>query len=230
MKVNLSPYESRVLWFIFRKTYGWKKKSDWITLKQFTLSTGLDRRLAHRAAHSLFDRNIIVINRNENGHVTYSFQKNYMTWKASSPKRTVIRIDDKTSSAEMMRSTKENSTRKNITKDTIQKKPDIPYQEIINYLNRKTGKRFTLRQKASISHINARWNEGHTLADFKTVIDNKSLSWLNDSKMARYLRPETLFNTKFESYLNETPHPLAGSVSDTTIRNITLMQEWRPSA
>ena len=47
-------------------------------------------------------------------------------------------------------------------------------------------------------------NEGFTVDDFKKVIDNKSAEWGKDSKMSKYLRPETLFGTKFESYLNQT--------------------------
>ncbi|WP_436665978.1 conserved phage C-terminal domain-containing protein [Lactobacillus acidophilus] len=35
------------------------------------------------------------------------------------------------------------------------------------------------------------------------MIDVKSKQWLTDQKMKQYLRPETLFGTKFESYLNE---------------------------
>ena len=38
----------------------------------------------------------------------------------------------------------------------------------------------------------------------KRLIDNKINSWLNNEKMNEYLRPQTLFGTKFESYLNES--------------------------
>ena len=41
--------------------------------------------------------------------------------------------------------------------------------------------------------------------DFKRVIDTKATQWENDPNMSRYLRPETLFGPKFESYLNEIP-------------------------
>jgi hypothetical protein len=34
------------------------------------------------------------------------------------------------------------------------------------------------------------------------VIDCKAAAWQYDTKMNQYLRPETLFGTKFESYLN----------------------------
>ena len=38
---------------------------------------------------------------------------------------------------------------------------------------------------------------------FINVIDNMVKEWKGDNKMDRYLRPETLFGTKFESYLNQ---------------------------
>ena len=43
--------------------------------------------------------------------------------------------------------------------------------------------------------------EGHSVDDFMTVIDHKCAEWLG-SGMAQYLRPQTLFGTKFEGYLN----------------------------
>lgn len=75
--------------------------------------------------------------------------------------------------------------------------------EVIAYLNEKTGKNFKPSSAATIRHINARRNEGYNIDDFKRVIDTKVLQWGHDSKMAGYLRPQTLFGTKFESYLNE---------------------------
>lgn len=79
----------------------------------------------------------------------------------------------------------------------------IPYQEIVEYLNKRTGKKFKYKSKATQRLIKARWNEGFELDDFKKVIDNKCLDWLKDEKMSEYLRPATLFGTKFESYLNQ---------------------------
>ena len=81
-------------------------------------------------------------------------------------------------------------------------KDDIPYQEIIDYLNEKTGKRF----KAVDSNkklIRARWREKYTLEDFKKVIDVKVEKWLGND-MEEYLRPKTLFaSSHFDDYLNE---------------------------
>ena len=76
---------------------------------------------------------------------------------------------------------------------------------IIDYLNEKTNKHFKATTNKTKSVIKARLNEGFTLDDFKKVIDNKTTEWLNDRKMNKFLRPETLFSNKFEGYLNETP-------------------------
>ena len=78
----------------------------------------------------------------------------------------------------------------------------LPYEEIVQYLNQKTGKNFKSTSKATQRHIKARFTDGFVLDDFKQVIDNKCGDWLRDRKMKEYLRPETLFGTKFESYLN----------------------------
>ncbi|MEH7503836.1 conserved phage C-terminal domain-containing protein [Neobacillus drentensis] len=51
--------------------------------------------------------------------------------------------------------------------------------------------------------VQARWREGFCLDDFKRVIDLKAAEWLEEPQFCRYLRPETLFGPKFESYLNQ---------------------------
>ena len=84
-------------------------------------------------------------------------------------------------------------------------KPDYSAQtkEIVSYLNERIGANYRSSSKKTASLINARLNEGFTVDDFKAVIDTKASDWLGDSKMSRYLRPETLFGTKFEGYLQE---------------------------
>ncbi|MDW8515083.1 conserved phage C-terminal domain-containing protein [Priestia flexa] len=87
--------------------------------------------------------------------------------------------------------------------NTDDTKDNIPFKEIVSYLNVKTSTAYKPSSKKTKQLIAARWKEGFTLDDFKKVIDNKVAEWLNDSKMSQYLRPETLFGTKFESYLNQ---------------------------
>jgi predicted phage replisome organizer/uncharacterized phage protein (TIGR02220 family) len=82
-------------------------------------------------------------------------------------------------------------------------KNNIPFSEIVTYLNEKTSSSYRTTSKKTQQLIKARWNEGFTLDDFKTVIDKKSSEWFNNKEMCIYLRPETLFGTKFEAYLNQ---------------------------
>lgn len=76
------------------------------------------------------------------------------------------------------------------------------YSEIIDYLNSKANTNYRVNNKKTRASINARIAEGFTIDDFKKVIDIKSSEWLN-TNMQQYLRPETLFGTKFEGYLNQ---------------------------
>lgn len=74
---------------------------------------------------------------------------------------------------------------------------------IVEYLNNKIGAHYKPNGKKMKELIRARMNEGYTVKDFKTVIDKKFKSWGNDPKMSSYLRPSTLFGTRFGEYLNE---------------------------
>ncbi|HBC4234375.1 TPA: phage protein [Staphylococcus aureus] len=82
----------------------------------------------------------------------------------------------------------------------------IPYKEIIEYLNKKAGKHFKHNTAKTKDFIKARWNQDFRLEDFKKVIDIKTAEWLNTDS-DKYLRPETLFGSKFEGYLNQKIQP-----------------------
>ena len=79
----------------------------------------------------------------------------------------------------------------------------LPFAEIITYLNDKTNSNYKSSSKKTKDLIKARLNEGYQLEDFKRVIEIKTEEWRNDPIWSKYLRPETLFGTKFESYLNQ---------------------------
>ncbi len=84
-------------------------------------------------------------------------------------------------------------------------------KEVIQYLNEKTGKHYPYdikKGKKNIGHISTLRNEGYNLHDFFKVIDIKCDEWGGDPYWSNYLRPSTLFNSKFNEYLNqgrETP-------------------------
>lgn len=92
------------------------------------------------------------------------------------------------------------------------------YKSIVGYLNEKAGTDYKSTTKKTQECIRARLAEGFAEEQFKIVIDKKVLDWLNDPKMCKYLRPETLFGPKFESYLNaksgRKPAPMNGGNMD----------------
>lgn len=74
---------------------------------------------------------------------------------------------------------------------------------IVNYLNQKLGTRYRPDSVNTKKHIDARLKEGYKPDDFKIVIDKKYNDWIG-TEYEKYLRPETLFGSKFESYLNQS--------------------------
>lgn len=101
--------------------------------------------------------------------------------------------------------------------DILSGKSDLAPQEdekaadqikaVIDYLNQKTGKAYRAATKATQRHISARFAEGYTVEDCRQVIDDRCRAWGNPpapgkDDMRLYLRPETLFGSKFEGYLN----------------------------
>lgn len=76
---------------------------------------------------------------------------------------------------------------------------------IVSFLNETAGTSFKPTSAKTRSLITARLREGFTEEDFKKVIEIKTAEWKNTT-MEKYLRPVTIFGTKFESYLNQ-PKP-----------------------
>lgn len=78
----------------------------------------------------------------------------------------------------------------------------ILYAPIIDHLNEVCGTKYRASSSKTKRLIDARFKEGFTIDDFFTVIDKKASVWMG-TEFEKYLRPETLFGSKFESYLNE---------------------------
>lgn len=80
-KYRLSGEEWLVLWVIIRKTYGFNKKFDKISLLQFSQLTGLKRTTAHKALKKLSSKKVIAVTKNgDRSVVSYGLQKNYKKW------------------------------------------------------------------------------------------------------------------------------------------------------
>lgn len=117
---------------------------------------------------------------------------------------------------------KQQQSNNNVTTLSKKKEKDNNiYSLVIDYLNKKASTNYRASTKNTQSFINARVKEGYTVEDFKKVIDSKSREWLG-TDFEKYLRPSTLFGTKFENYLNEANKKGPITVGPNGNKNIKL--------
>lgn len=232
-KLNGTQYS--ILLIVLRLTYGYNRNSAEIAQSYLVQKTQLSDRQVRRELNKLIELNVIVVEREPsfNKPRVLAVNKDYETWnvtfdfnagRTDSPtldesphtgQNRPHRVDESDHAPldESVRAPLDESVhhkRKDINK-TIKK--DINKSacaQVIAYLNQQTGKNFKESTGLTKRLIKAREREGFTIDDFKTVIDIKSAEWKSDVKMFEYLRPETLFGSKFEGYLNQRPRDGTG--------------------
>ena len=135
-KTHLSSYETQVIFAIFRKTYGWHKKEDWITNSQIAKMTGIAEAHISRTIKILLQKNIVKKNGKRLG-----IQKDYEQWEKlpkgvtshhgeKLPKgdiklpKGVIKVT-KGGIKKLPKGVYTKETKETTTKETIQKKGDI---------------------------------------------------------------------------------------------------------
>ena len=97
---------------------------------------------------------------------------------------------------------------------------EYPYAAVIDYLNIKTGAKYLSTSRDTRKLIRERCDEGFKYEDFMKVIDKKVQEW-KGTDYEKFLRPSTLFGTKFESYLNQQGRLKVVNGSGTQFNNFT---------
>ena len=188
-RTNFNAYQRRVLDALIRKTYGYNKKQDWLSVSQIVEITGLKKQHISRAKSELVARKVVT-------QVGYNLalNKDWSQWQelpnGVTPHRSnPTRLQIVTQPGEHKRK-KEKEIYKEISKN------------ILSYLNEVGDRSFT-PIPSNLENIIARLNDGHTEEECKQVIDIK---WRDNDFDKKYFRPVTLFRaSKFEGYLNERP-------------------------
>lgn len=72
--------ESKILWVILRKTYGWNKKTDHISLSEMARLAEMPQWSVQRAVKGLVAKNIITKEKVKNLAAVYGIQKNHQKW------------------------------------------------------------------------------------------------------------------------------------------------------
>ncbi len=88
-KKRISGQSMQILLFIIRKTYGWHKKEDQISLSQFCLGTGLDKPHIVRNIRKLTTQNMVISQKGNAKGNKYRFNKDFDTWKSFPEKATI---------------------------------------------------------------------------------------------------------------------------------------------
>ena len=123
-RLHLSGNQWRLLWVILRLTYGWNKKTDYISLTTFEKCTGLNRWNFKQYLDDLFHREIII--RDNSGYITkYGLQKDYTKWKTSIKNDTSIKSDTATGI--------KNNTKTSIKNDTHKRQKTIKNTDMSSF-------------------------------------------------------------------------------------------------
>ena len=229
-KIRIPGQARQVLDFILRKTYGWHKKIDIISLSQFVQGTGLHKNTVCKAINKLLDMNLITKKGNakslftQKGNdtaITYGFQKDYEKWNPL-PKRGTypirgMHVPHKGNQTFPIRGT----TKDTITKDTITKDTTL-------------GRNFDLfwkaypKKMAKGTALKA-WKAIKLKPDINKIVEaigkaKKCDQWQKEN--GKYIpHPATWLRAMgWEDEIYNDP--LDGVVTDITKKSLKNMQEW----
>lgn len=201
-KARLNGTQYSIILTVWRFTYGFRRCEHDISITFIAKATGISTRAIRKELKILIDRNILIVMRESTKSESrvLKFNKDYDKWEEGNNQSSEEQSIPSQRNKKTPQQRNNRSPKKEIKENT--KEIYIPYLEIIVYLNQKAKTSYRASSKKTKDLIHARWMENFTLDDFKTVIDKKVANWMN-TEMEKYLRPETLFGTKFEGYLNE---------------------------
>lgn len=205
LKFDFTARQMKVAMAIIRKTYGYNKTSDELSLSQIVDLTGISRGNVSQAINALTAMNVVVKSGGKHAN-TLSINKHYKEWSPVPKSGTICSQIGNTAVPKSgtlefpNREPQKTNPKDNTKRNTLSGKPDFA-SEVISYLNEVAGTKFR-NVEANSRLINSRLKEGATVEQMKDVIDRKNADWPVGDKMRQYMRPATLFNaTRFDQYL-----------------------------
>jgi len=206
-RTRFSGYERNVLDFLFRKTYGWSKPTDVISLSQFVDATGISKSHIVRTINRLVQRNLISKTVAQIGNdklATYEFNSHYGEWSVLPKQATLPKQAHTIEKRSLVLPSVSVEKEEVLKREPLPKLATLPKQamtpetaEVLAYLNQKVKSKFR-----NPGDIPARLKD-YSVEDCKKVIDKKCVEWLG-TKFAKNLDPMTLFRpSNFDRYLNQ---------------------------
>ena len=216
---RLSGTDWALLHFLWRKTYGWSKPSDIISLSQFCEGTGMEQAHVCRTIKRLLAMNVIfrhVARIGKGDTATYEFNKRVWAWKSlpmlaiphkSLPELAIQSLPELAHTTERSTTTEKREVPKDIvpTEKVLDKKESVELAfayEVLAYLNLKANHSYEMKPN-SVFHILALLRQGATVQQLKLIIDYKVDEW-NKPDFRKNLNNATLFRVKmFSTYLED---------------------------
>jgi len=202
-RTQFSGYESRIIWVIFRKTYGWHKKEATIRIREYVKMTELHRSHVCRTIGRLVKRKIITKNGNK-----YGFNKYESRWRVLPKMATVTKNGNnvtKNGSLATKNGTPMRSAKETIKRNTIKETADKIYEYY------KSKIRAGARSDA-VRNIKAMLNNGFTKDELLKFVDNYSRDVVKKNTEDGYLIQANNFfgkKARWEDY-KEQIHPVSG--------------------
>jgi phage replication O-like protein O len=219
MITRIAGEERQILDTIIRKTYGWRKKSDWISFSSFEECTGIKQRNVRRALKKLIEKQIVSVNTEHERRPKYSFNKHYNDW-ISVEKKTGTVNNDRGSIMSLDAVNNEHkegsimTTTTDTTKDIIQKIDIAVLREIFDYWNsleiikHKVIDKFKVNLIAALNNYTVDELKG-AMENHKKIIESKDHFWTHKFGLAQFLTQKNgidVFlteNKPFENWRND---------------------------
>ena len=199
---SISGGEWQILWVVLRKTWGWHKKEDAISLTQFQKLTGLSRRSVCKAISKLVSKSILLVNKDR--YITlYRFNKLFFNETSvqkvtSIPKRKgsaqkytktsaqkYTRVVPKSIPKLVPKSIHTKEKKETITKETIQKK-EARFSKIGD-IDINTLQEIATTYKVPLAFVESKYDDlkNYCLAKGKTYRNYKAalMKWVKEDAL-----------------------------------------------
>ncbi len=93
-RVKLSPTQYRIIFTVWRYTYGFQRKAHQLSLTFLTEATGCDFRLIQREVKKLIDMKVLLSNQTKGLAREIGFNKNIKDWQIDIVQNTIGKIDN----------------------------------------------------------------------------------------------------------------------------------------
>jgi phage replication O-like protein O len=183
IKASLNATEYQIVLAVIRKTYGWKKKEDWISWTQLEKMTGKSRVSVYFAIKTLVKKNILVKKTTLGKTNIISLNKHFNTWNILVKKTKPVKKTKHTSKENLTGLVKKTEpTKETVLKETTTKESidSLTQENLIEISNKyQVPLSFVLSKKDDLE--NYCLAHGKKYKNYKAALSN----WVKKDAMER---------------------------------------------